>query len=160
MNVEVTSLPGIGVRKEFSLSKVDRRIGIVDHRDGGTDLIFTKVGDPDSTVQIPLSAVEARTLASLLGAPQLVAQLREEHRELDGVSTRLMLVPPNSPYASRRLGDTELRTRTRASIVAVLRAGQVLASPGPEFVFASGDMVVVVGTNAGLDAAASILTDG
>ncbi|MGW5922031.1 cation:proton antiporter regulatory subunit [Nocardia fluminea] len=160
MNVEVTSLPGIGVRKEFSLTKVDRRIGIVDHRDGGTDLIFTKIGDPDSTVQIPLSAVEARTLASLLGAPQLVAQLREEHRELDGVSTRSMLVPPNSPYASRRLGDTELRTRTRASIVAVLRAGQVLASPGPEFVFADGDMVVVVGTNAGLDAAASILTDG
>lgn len=160
MNVEVTSLPGIGVRKEFSLSKVDRRIGIVDHRDGGTDLIFTKVGDPDSTVQIPLSAVEARTLASLLGAPQLVTQLREEHRELDGVSTRSMLVPPNSPYASRRLGDTELRTKTRASIVAVLRAGQVLASPGPEFVFAGGDMVVVVGTNAGLDAAASILTDG
>jgi TrkA domain protein len=160
MNVEVTSLPGIGVRKEFSLSKVDRRIGIVDHRDGGTDLIFTKVGDPDSTVQIPLSAVEARTLASLLGAPQLVAQLREEHRELDGVSTRSMLVPSNSPYASRRLGDTELRTRTRASIVAVLRAGRVLASPGPEFVFAGGDMVVAVGTNAGLDAAASILTDG
>ncbi|WP_410872452.1 cation:proton antiporter regulatory subunit [Nocardia sp. A7] len=160
MNVEVTSLPGIGVRKEFSLSKVDRRIGIVDHRDGGTDLIFTKVGDPDSTVQIPLSAVEARTLASLLGAPQLVAQLREEHRDLDGVSTRSLLIPPNSPYASRLLGDTELRTRTRASIVAVLRAGQVLASPGPEFVFAAGDMVVVVGTNAGLDAAASILTDG
>ncbi|MFF2084362.1 cation:proton antiporter regulatory subunit [Nocardia sp. NPDC058176] len=160
MNVEVTSLPGIGVRKEFSLSKVDRRIGVVDHRDGGTDLIFTRVGDSDSTVQIPLSEVEARTLASLLGAPQLVAQLREEHRDLDGVSTRSLPVPPNSPYAGRRLGETELRTRTRASIVAVLRAGQVFASPGPEFGFVGGDMIVVVGTNAGLDAAASILTHG
>ncbi|MFC6012099.1 cation:proton antiporter regulatory subunit [Nocardia lasii] len=160
MNVEVTSLPGIGVRKEFSLSKVDRQIGIVDHRDGGTDLIFTRVGDPDSTVQIPLSVSEARALASLLGAPQLVAQLREEHRELDGVSTRSIPVLADSPYAARRLGDTELRTKTRASIVAVLRAGQVSASPGPEFVFAAGDMVVVVGTTAGLDAAASILTDG
>ncbi|GAD85637.1 cation:proton antiporter regulatory subunit [Nocardia asteroides] len=160
MNVDVTSLPGIGVRKEFSLSKVDRRIGVVDHRDGGTDLIFTKVGDPDTTVQVPLSETEARTLASLLGAPQLVAQLREEHRELDGVSTRSLPVPPNSPYAGRRLGETEMRTRTRSSIVAVLRAGQVHASPGPEFEFVGGDMVVVVGTNAGLDAAAAILSDG
>ncbi|GGN67557.1 cation:proton antiporter regulatory subunit [Nocardia rhizosphaerihabitans] len=160
MNVDVTSLPGIGVRKEFSLTKVDRRIGVVDHRDGGTDLIFTKVGDPDATVQIPLSSTEARALAGLLGAPQLVAQLREEHRDLDGVSTRSMPVPSNSAYAGRRLGETEMRTRTRASIVAVLRAGQVHASPGPEFEFLGGDMVVVVGTHAGLDAAAAILTDG
>ncbi|MDO3648460.1 cation:proton antiporter regulatory subunit [Nocardia mangyaensis] len=160
MNVDVTTLPGIGVRKEFSLSKVDRRMGVVDHRDGGTDLIFTRIGDPDSTVQIPLSDVEARTLASLLGAPQLVAQLREQHRELDGVSTRSLSMPLNSPYSGRRLGDTEMRTRTRASIVAVLRAGEVFASPGPDFVFADGDIVVVVGTNAGLDAAASILSDG
>ncbi|MEV0334941.1 TrkA C-terminal domain-containing protein [Nocardia sp. NPDC050717] len=160
MNVDVTSLPGIGVRKEFSLTKVDRRIGVVDHKDGGTDLIFTKVGDPDATVQIPLSSVEARTLAGLLGAPQLVAQLSEEHRDLDGVSTRSMPVPAHSAYAGRRLGETEMRTRTRASIVAVLRAGRVHASPGPEFEFLGGDMVVVVGTQAGLDAAAVILSDG
>ncbi|MFC4373821.1 cation:proton antiporter regulatory subunit [Nocardia halotolerans] len=160
MNVEVTSLPGIGVRKEISLTKVDRRIGVIDHRDGGTDLIFTKVGDPDSTVQVPLSETESRTLASLLGAPQLVAQLREEHRDLDGVSTRSLPVLPDSPYAGRRLGDTEMRTRTLSSIVAVLREGEVFASPGPEFVFAGGDLVVVVGTPAGLDAAASILTAG
>ncbi|KAF0847255.1 cation:proton antiporter regulatory subunit [Nocardia caishijiensis] len=160
MNVEVTSLPGIGVRKEFSLTKVARRIGVVDHRDGGTDLIFTKIDDPDTTVQVPLSDGEARTLASLLGAPRLVAQLQEEHRDLDGVSTRSLPVLPDSPYAGRRLGETEMRTRTLASIVAVLRAGQIHPSPGPEFGFLGGDMVVIVGTTTGLDAAASILSDG
>ncbi|GGK37977.1 cation:proton antiporter regulatory subunit [Nocardia camponoti] len=160
MNVDVTALPGIGVRKEFSLSKVSRRIGVVDHRDGTTDLIFTKVGDPDATVQIPLTPTEATTMASLLGAPQLVAQLRAEHRELDGVSTRAIPVPPGSPYAGRALGDTEIRTRTRASIVAVLRGPEVHASPGPEFGFVGGDTVVVVGTDEGLAAAAAILTDG
>ncbi|MFF0546322.1 cation:proton antiporter regulatory subunit [Nocardia thailandica] len=160
MNVDVTSLPGIGIRKDFSLTKVDRRIGVIDHRDGGTDLIFTAAGDPDSTVQVPLSDDEARTLAGLLGAPRLVAQLREEHRDLEGVSTRSIPLVPGSPFVLRPLGDTELRTRTRASVVAVLRAGKILPSPGPELVFEAGDMVVVVGTSAGLDAAASILSGG
>ncbi|RMI28404.1 cation:proton antiporter regulatory subunit [Nocardia stercoris] len=160
MNVDVTALPGVGVRKDFSLSKVDRRLGVIDRRDGGTDLIFTAVGNPDTSEQVPLSDAEARTLAGLLGAPQLVAKLRAEHREIDGVSTRSILIGHRSPFAGRPLGDTRLRTRTRASIVAVLRDGGVLPSPGPEFVFEAMDTVVVVGTLDGLEVAATILTDG
>jgi TrkA domain protein len=44
--------------------------------------------------------------------------------------------------------------------VAVLRDGQVIASPGPEFVFQAGDVVVVVGTRQGLDGVSRILADG
>ncbi|MFE3445936.1 cation:proton antiporter regulatory subunit [Nocardia sp. NPDC059180] len=160
MNVDVTPLPGIGVRKDFQLTGVRRRIGVIDHKDGSIDLIFTKVGDPDTTVQIPLSEAEAGVLANLLGAPQLVAQLREEHRDMDGVNTRQLPVLDGSPYDGRTLGETGMRTRTTSSIVAVMRAGQVIASPGPDFAFTAGDLLVVVGTGEGLDAAARILTDG
>ncbi|MBH0777066.1 cation:proton antiporter regulatory subunit [Nocardia bovistercoris] len=160
MNVEVTPLPGIGVRKDFSLKQERRRIGVVDHRDGTIDLIFTKDSDPDTTVAIPLSANEARALANLLGAPQLVAQLREEHRDIEGVNTRTLPILPGAPYDGRTLGDTEMRTRTSVSIVAVMRAGQVHASPGPDFLFTAGDLLVVVGTGAGLESAAELLGDG
>ncbi|MET7767250.1 TrkA C-terminal domain-containing protein [Nocardia sp. NPDC005366] len=160
MNVEVTPLPGIGVRKEFSLKGERRRVGVVDRRDGTVDLIFTTEADPDKTVQIPLSGNEARVLANLLGAPQLVAQLREEHRDIEGVNTRTLPVLAGSPYDGRTLGETEMRTRTRVSIVAVMRAGQVHPSPGPEFVFTAGDLLIAVGTAAGLDAAAGLLADG
>ncbi|MEV0293945.1 TrkA C-terminal domain-containing protein [Nocardia sp. NPDC050710] len=160
MNVEVTPLPGIGVRKDFPLEGARRRIGVVDHRDGTMDLIFTKEGDPDTTVQIPLSGNEARVLANLLGAPQLVAQLREEHRDIEGVNTRTLPVHQGSRYDGRTLGETEMRTRTRVSIVAVMRAGQVHASPGPEFGFTAGDLLIAVGTSAGLDAAAELLANG
>ena len=37
------------------------------------------------------------------------------------------------------------------SIVAVLRDGDVIASPGPTFVLQAGDMVVAVGASEGLD---------
>ncbi|WP_330229998.1 potassium transporter TrkA [Nocardia sp. NBC_00508] len=160
MNVEVTPLPGIGVRKEFPLANARRRIGVIDHRDGTMDLIVSKVDNPDETEQIPLSAKEAAVLANLLGAPQLVEQLREEHRQFTGLTTRQLSIPDRSRYDGRRLGETQMRTRTKASIVAVVRGGQPIPSPGPDFTFTAGDVLVVVGTAEGLEAAAKILSDG
>lgn len=50
-----------------------------------------------------------------------------------------------------------MRNKTGVSIVAVMRAGQVQPSPGPAFTLVSGDLLVVVGTSEGLDAAAKLL---
>ncbi|AFU03857.1 hypothetical protein NBRGN_054_00570 [Nocardia brasiliensis NBRC 14402] len=138
-----------------------RRIGVVAHRDGDIDLIVSKLDDPDAcAAQIPLSTDEAAVLANLLGAPQLVAKLNDEHSDLPGITTRQMAIAEESPYAGRTLGETAMRTRTKVSIVAVMRAGQLHPSPGPDFTFTTGDLLVVVGTPEGLDAAAKILTHG
>ena len=126
MNVEVTPLPGIGVRKDFPLKSSRRRVGIIDHRDGTIDLIVSKPDNPDVSDQISLSPREAALLANLLGAPQLVAQLEDEHRDVDGLTTRQMTVHGGSVYDGRLLGETQMRTRTTTSIVAVMRAGHAM----------------------------------
>lgn len=157
MNVDVTPLPGIGTRQDFVL-RAGRRIGVITHRDGRFELIVSRQDDPDNCVaSIPLTPEETATLAGLLGAPQLVAHLSEEHREVSGITTRQL---PVSGFANRTLGDTAMRTRTGVSIVAVVRSGVAHPSPGPEFRFQSGDLVVVVGTATGLAAAAEILSAG
>lgn len=130
-------------------------------RDGSTDLIASRSDDPDTVeLQVSLSQDEAAVLGNLLGAPQLVAQLNDEHRELPGILTRQFELEPDSPFDGRSLGATGMRTRTKASIVAVMRAGQVIPSPGPDFVFTAGDVLVVVGTSDGLDTASKILAHG
>jgi TrkA domain protein len=157
VNVEVTPLPGIGVREDFAI-RAGRRIGVISYREGKFELIVSKEDDPDASgVSIPLTPEEAGTLAGLLGSPQLVARLSEQHRDISGISTRQL---PVTAFANRTLGDTALRTRTSASIVAVVRVGVAHPSPGPEFLFENGDLAVVVGTADGLDAAAEILTGG
>ncbi|PRY36719.1 cation:proton antiporter regulatory subunit [Umezawaea tangerina] len=157
MDVEVTPLPGIGVREDFA-TRAGRRIGVVSHRDGKFELIVARQDDPDAAVaSIPLTPEEAVTLAGLLGSPQLVSRLSEQHRDISGITTRQL---PVVAYANRTLGDTALRTRTSASVVAVVRAGVAHPSPGPEFLFHTGDLAVVVGTAEGLTAAADILTGG
>jgi len=160
VNVEVTPLPGIGTRQDF-VARSGRRIGVITYRDGHFDLIVSKHDDPDSCVaSIPLTVEESGALANLLGAPQLVALLEEQNREVAGVSTRQLPLAPNSPYDGRTLGDTALRTRTAVSVVAVVRAGTVHPSPRPDFVFRGSDLLITVGTAEGLAKAVDVLENG
>nr|WP_246221196.1 TrkA C-terminal domain-containing protein [Phytoactinopolyspora mesophila] len=80
--------------------------------------------------------------------------------QAEGVLTEQFPIPAGSPFAGRPLRDTAARRHTGTSIVAVLRQQNVTASPGPEFVFEAGDIVVAVGTRDGLDQLAQLLTDG
>ncbi|MFP5022479.1 cation:proton antiporter regulatory subunit [Pseudonocardia phyllosphaerae] len=160
MNVDVTPLPGIGVRKEIEL-RAGRRIGVITHRDGKIELILSRSDDPDACVaELPLTTEEAGALANLLGAPQLVNQLNDEQAELPGITTRKLPIKHNSPFDGRPLGDTALRTRTQVSVVAVMRAGQVHPSPTPDFVLAGGDIVIAVGVAEKLEQAADVLARG
>jgi TrkA domain protein len=160
VNVEVTPLPGIGVRKDFA-TRNGRRVGVVTHRDGHVELIVSKTDDPDACLaSLPLTNDEAGALANLLGAPQLVAQLTEEHRDLPGINTKQLPIRGASPFDGRTLGDTAMRTRTGVSVVAVMRAGQVHPSPTPDFNLTAGDVLVAVGTSDGLESAVKILKYG
>lgn len=156
----MTPLPGIGTREDFT-TRSGHRIGVVTHRDGHVELIVSPRDDPDACLaSTPLTAEESNTLASLLGAPQLVSQLAEEQRGLEGIITTQLPIQPGSMFDGRTLGDTAMRTRTGVSVVAVVRQGVVHASPRPDFVFQGNDMVVMVGTVEGLQAAALILEAG
>ncbi|WP_433522616.1 cation:proton antiporter regulatory subunit [Nocardia pseudovaccinii] len=159
MHIEGAFLPGIGVHKDISLTS-SRRIGVVDRRDGTVDLIVGKPGDPDVAGRILLSASEAALLAALLGAPQLVARPQDDCRDIHAVAIRHVPIHRGSTYDGQRLSQTRMRARAKASIVAVIRAGQVIPSPGPDLVFTTGDVLVIVGTADGVTTAVRILTHG
>jgi TrkA domain protein len=160
MDIERVNLPGIGMRHTITTER-GRRLGVVSHHTGRRDLVVYGKEDPDSAVaSVPLTAAEANALAELLGTHRLVERLTELHRQVEGLVTEQISVADGSPYAGRTLGDTAARTRTGASIVAVVRDRQVYVSPRPDFRFEPGDVVVVVGTAEGTSAVARILTDG
>jgi TrkA domain protein len=160
MDVTVTPLPGLGTRQDFT-ARSGRRVGVISYRDGRFELIVSGHDDPDKVaVSVELTTEETSALASLLGAPHLVAQLTEQQREVTGVSTRQLPISADSPYEGRTLGETEMRSRTATSIVAVIRGGTVHPSPRPDFRFTAGDLVVVVGTTDGLRAASDLLERG
>ena len=99
MNIEETPLPGIGVRRELQLT-TGRRVGVVTHRDGRTELILSRADDPDAcAASIPLTADEAAGLGQLLGSAQLIAQLSAEQENVSGISTHQILIRKGSAFA-------------------------------------------------------------
>ncbi|NEE01556.1 cation:proton antiporter regulatory subunit [Phytoactinopolyspora halotolerans] len=151
VRVEKTDLPGIGVRHEVSTDS-GQRIGVVAHHDGRRDLVYFDPEDPDSCkASVPLTDDEAEALADILGTSIMLSQLADIRQHADGLLTEQLSIPADSPYAGHPLGDTQARTRTGVSIVAVLRGNQAVPSPGPDYVLSAGDVVVAVGTRRGLD---------
>ncbi|HZZ96302.1 MAG TPA: TrkA C-terminal domain-containing protein [Jatrophihabitantaceae bacterium] len=158
MSLEIISrvLPGIGVCQELELHG-GKRIGIVTRRNGQRDIVVYDEDGDGAAEAIQLNGDEANVLAELLGAPQLVLRLTDLQRSVDEVLTEQLPIPVTSPYDGRPLGDTQARTKTGASIVAILRDGTTHASPGPDFVLRAGDLVVTVGTREGVDHLVRIL---
>jgi TrkA domain protein len=160
MEVERTALPGLGMQHVFTTAR-GRRVGVVSHHTGRRDLVLYHPDDPDSAAEtLVLTPDEANGLAELLGTTRLVERLAELAHQVEGLVTAQVPVTPGSPYDGRTLGDTQARTRTGSSIVAVVREGKVIASPRPDFGFLAGDTVVVVGTAEGTAAVAELFETG
>jgi TrkA domain protein len=160
MEVERTALPGIGLRHEFYTDK-GQHAAVVSHVSGRRDIVIYRQHDPDSVAAtLTLSTDEANGIAELLGTARIVERLADLQRQVVGLVTLQVPVMAGSPYDGRTLGDTQTRTRTGASIVAVVRSGGIIASPRPDFVFNPGDLVVVVGTADGAQATAELFAQG
>jgi len=59
----------------------------------------------------------------------------------------------------RTIEDGMIRTRTGASVVAVLRGTESFPGPGPDFRFVGGDVALVVGSVEGVRSAARLLAE-
>lgn len=157
MDLRETALPGIGVRHEFTTEQ-GRRVGLVSHRTGRREVLFYDERDPDAVSHsVALTADESEAVATLLGAARITRELVDLPQQVEGLVVEWLPVPAGSPYDGRRLGDTQARTRTGASVVARVRQGAVHPSPGPESDLRAGDTLVVVGTPQGVEAVTRLL---
>ncbi len=150
MDVVEVLLPGVGIRYEFTTAE-GRRVGVVSYRDGRFELVGYDADDPDSCRPLlMLSRDEADTVAELLGAPRLIERFADLTREVPGLLSARVEVAHGGRFDGAPLGDTRARTMTGASVVAVVRGEDVIASPTPQELLHGGDTLVVVGTDAGI----------
>ncbi|MEU9247372.1 cation:proton antiporter regulatory subunit [Streptomyces sp. NPDC048385] len=159
MRVEVNEvlLPGVGLRYEF-VNRDGDRIGVVARRSGDFEVVVYEGEDPDEArAVLRLTGEEAGTLAEILGAPRIAERFADLTKEVPGLSAGQVEVAAGTPFAGRPLGETRARTRTGASIVAIVRGEEVLPSPGPAQVLRAGDVLVVIGTHEGIAAVEQIV---
>lgn len=158
MTTRRTVLPGMGTQYDIA-TRADgsRHISVVVHQDGRRFLGFYDPEDPDTCqATVALDPDEAAALAEIV-APTDTNHWAGYELDLELVTERIP-VTGRSPYRDRPLGETRARTRTGASIVAVLRRTGAYPSPAPDFRLAAGDTLVVVGTREGADELAQIIS--
>ena len=78
-------------------------------------------------------------------------------RMIAGAVTDTFFVEPGSAAAGRTLAQLDLRGRTGALVIAIVRDGKPRISPEPDLELSMGDILVLVGDHQGLDAAFRIL---
>jgi TrkA domain protein len=148
--VRETRLPGVGVRHEFTTAG-DERVAVLSHRSGRREIVLYDKEDPDAAATVlHLSRDDTRTLAELLGGSQVSEAVAAVQQQIEGLAIDWITVPPSSRFAHATIAEGGFRTRTGASIVAVVRGDTTIPAPGPEHQFDAGDIVVAVGTAEGL----------
>ncbi len=157
IKVQETQLPGVGVRHDFATQE-GSRIGVITHRTGRRDLLIYDRDDPDACAEVlRLEEEDSHTLAELLGGTQVTQRLANLKQSVPGLTIDWLPISGESACAMRSIADFGLRGQTGISIVAVVRDGETIPSPGAEFVLRPGDTAVAVGTPSGIQKAFALL---
>jgi TrkA domain protein len=150
--VRETKLPGVGVRHEFT-TETGADVAVLVHHDGRREILVYDSDDPDKCSSIlNLTAADTRTVSELLGASRVTEAVAAVQQEIEGLAIEWIELTASSPASGATIGDGMYRTRTGSSIVAVIRDGESIPAPGPEFPLLTGDVIVAVGTVEGLTA--------
>jgi len=146
-----TKLPGVGVRHDFTTEDGDR-VGVIVHRTGRREVVVYDGDDPDAcSTMLDLTSTDTRVLGELLGASQVTEAVGAVQQEIAGLAIEWIQLPDDSKAVGATIEDGQYRTRTGASIVAVVRGDATTPAPTPDFRFAAADTVVAVGTTEGLE---------
>jgi len=133
-------------------------VGVLVHRDGHRELLIYCKGDEDSCSEtIDLGQSESAALVELFGGTKITERLTDIRHDVQGLAIEWLTVEPQSPMVGRSIGDGQIRTKSGASVVAVLRGGESHPGPGPDFILELGDVALVTGSFDGVAHASRII---
>ncbi|MGE5176080.1 MAG: cation:proton antiporter [Hyphomicrobiales bacterium] len=114
---------------------------------------------PGNVVRLQEQALRREGYSFLRGGDLAGALMRSIERMMAGAVTDTFYLEPGSPAIGRTLAELDLRGRTRALVIAIVREGVHHVSPEPDFRLAAGDILVLVGDHQALDAAFGLLEE-
>jgi K+:H+ antiporter len=116
-------------------------------------------GMPRELLAKQLGALRAADYDMLRILPLPGEPLRNLWHLLPEVDLEMFIVTPGSRLAGMELGEVEVRRRSGAVVVAVVRDPSVIYNPGPDTRLAGADQIVLMGSRAQLEAAHEALDE-
>jgi K+:H+ antiporter len=112
---------------------------------------------PGNVIRLQEGALRREGYAFLRSGDVSAELTHSIERMIAGAVTDTFFVEPGSMAAGRTLAQLDLRGRTGALVIAIVRDGKPRISPEPDLELFMGDILVLVGDHQGLEAAFRIL---
>jgi CPA2 family monovalent cation:H+ antiporter-2 len=113
---------------------------------------------PSNVVRLQEQALRREGYSFLRGGDITGQLMTSVSQMIAGATTDTFYLEPGSPAVGQTLASLDLRGRTRALIIAIVRDGLHTLGPGPEYELRPGDIMVLVGDHEALDAAFDALS--
>lgn len=142
----MADLPGVGKKISFKTSE-NQTIVIIIHHSGKRDLYFFEDADDDEADYfLSLTPEETREMgAQMLG----VAFHPVDDDDMKILQNQLVMewikLTPASPFVDKQIAESRIRTRTGASVIAVMHGDEIIVSPDIDTVLKAGDTVMAAG---------------
>ncbi|NPA40792.1 MAG: cation:proton antiporter regulatory subunit [Aquificae bacterium] len=151
MQFRETDLPGVG--KRYTLELEDGgELTLIIHNTGRRELYIIEDDEEEPTCVISLTEDEAKELGFLLAgttyqpvAPEKMELIMKE------MVMEWVKVGKGASFANKTIAEAQIRKKTGASIVAIIRGKDMLVNPEPATTkILPGDILVVAGTRSQL----------
>jgi CPA2 family monovalent cation:H+ antiporter-2 len=131
-----------------NLFHLGARHAINPEMEGGLELLrltLLSLGYSAELIQSYLDTVRSDTYEGILPGERGYPVLDQLLMATRGVEIAWEPLAEDSPLTGQTLAEADVRSRTGASVVAVVRDGQVIANPGASLRFTAGDLVGLIG---------------
>lgn len=122
--------------------------------------LLTHLGVPRHIARMQESVIRTEHYRALRGLGTTAELLGKTKQLVAGGILETARVLEGSPAVGRTLAELDLRTRTGALILSVVRNEQPLPTPGPETRLAAGDLLVLFGPHVAIDRALEVFEPG
>ncbi len=119
--------------------------------------VLRRLHVPRNVIGLQVDLIRGERYGMLRGLALPKQSMRDVQTLLAATLTETFLLEPGSPALGISIRDLRLRSETGVSIIALVRAGTPHVNPDPDLVLEPGDVVVLLGSHASLEAAMSRL---
>jgi CPA2 family monovalent cation:H+ antiporter-2 len=126
--------------------------------------IFSRVlhrfGVPHDTIEDQINRIRVQGYEMLRSTSLPAPAMADLNAALQQAISETITLASNANVVGKTLGELDLRNRTGATVVAIIRSDQTKIAPGADYVFRENDTVVLSGASPKIKAARNILLDG
>jgi TrkA domain protein len=157
MKVFETQLPGVGRRYTLTFPSGGELVVVLENN-GRRRTYWRTRADDDSEELFETTESQARKIAEIFDGTYFHPVEDGLDDAFEDARIKWIEVSETSPLADQPIRETQLRSRTGVSILAIQRDSRTLSNPDPDTEIQAGDTLVVVGTDEAYSALDELLT--